>query len=221
TRAYPVNEKTGKIYFLKDSWRIAAPESDVLKDLNATDVRNAPLLICGGDISNHIKWPRPLIIKDGAQSDTGGVDPSYKQYQWLCDTKHIHYRLTEGVIGMHLDKFTSTKEMMTIVRDAFIGDTALTKCNILHRDVSGNNIMTKRGEERGILNDWDLTKRTNSLSPHRHERAGTWKFISTLNLMIPGKVHEVQDDLESFILVVLYHALRYSTHNGIDKLPAI
>lgn len=39
--------------------------------------------------------------------------------------------------------------------------------------------------------------------------------------MFTGKSHEVQDDLESFILVVIYYALRYGTHNKIDKLPSI
>lgn len=42
---------------------------------------------------------------------------------------------------------------------------------------------------------------------------GTWQFISTYNLLKPGKVHDVQDDMESFFHVVLYHGLRYLSHN--------
>ncbi|KIL61118.1 hypothetical protein M378DRAFT_26204 [Amanita muscaria Koide BX008] len=53
------------------------------------------------------------------------------------------------------------------------------------------------------------------------DAGGTWQFISTLLLKRPGKAHWLQDDIESFVLVVLYHGLRYANHNKIDKLHYI
>jgi hypothetical protein len=39
--------------------------------------------------------------------------------------------------------------------------------------------------------------------------------------MNPGKLHVVQDDIESFIHVVLYHSLRYLDHTASRNLPNI
>jgi hypothetical protein len=47
---------------------------------------------------------------------------------------------------------------------------------------------------------------------------GTWQFISAFNLMYPGKQHIIQDDLESFVYVALYHILRYCNHSALRKL---
>lgn len=45
-------------------------------------------------------------------------------------------------------------------------------------------------------------------------------FTSSRLLSITGKEHVVQDDLESFIHVVLYYGLRYLNHNEVDNLKA-
>jgi len=57
--------------------------------------------------------------------------------------------------------------------------------------------------------------------PRIHELTGTWQFISTLLLRKRGKCHWLQDDLESFVLLVLYHGLRYTRHNKITRLSYI
>ena len=41
---------------------------------------------------------------------------------------------------------------------------------------------------------------------------GTWQFLSAMLCHVPRKKHQLQDDLESFIHVVMYTALRYM-HN--------
>ncbi|KAJ3504271.1 hypothetical protein NLJ89_g8023 [Agrocybe chaxingu] len=40
-------------------------------------------------------------------------------------------------------------------------------------------------------------------------RTGTWYFMSSLILRYPRKVHDLQDDLESFFYVVLFFTLQY------------
>lgn len=99
---------------------------------------------------------------------------------------------------------------------------------MLHRDVSGNNIMING--DHGVLNDWDLSRsvltalarqrdRTVSRSvvvdpvSHYVSMQGTWQFISTLLLMNPRKGHEISDDLESAFFVLLYYSLHHVKHN--------
>jgi hypothetical protein len=91
-----------------------------------------------------------------------------------------HYRLVLYKIGRDLLSFGSTKELVTAMRDAFIGMPyssiffTLSKfiltahyhtyydAGILHRDISAGNILiTSSGQ--GLLIDWDLSKDTNSL----------------------------------------------------------
>jgi len=45
--------------------------------------------------------------------------------------------------------------------------------------------------------------------------------MSVLLLDRPDKLQDLQDDLESFFYVVLYHALRYMRHNKVNKVNAI
>jgi hypothetical protein len=49
---------------------------------------------------------------------------------------------------------------------------------------------------------------------------GTWQFISASLLMDPGKRHELADDLESFLHVVTWLVLRFSSHNLSEPLLA-
>ncbi|KAG5636406.1 hypothetical protein DXG03_004796, partial [Asterophora parasitica] len=90
-------------------------------------------------------------------------------------------------------------------------------CDYVHRDVSSNNILID-ANGRGILNDWDLAKKKSELDRRRrHERTGTWEFMSYLILSNRGtdtfKAHTIQDDMESFVHVLLYYGLRYFPHN--------
>ncbi|RDB15194.1 hypothetical protein Hypma_004783 [Hypsizygus marmoreus] len=48
---------------------------------------------------------------------------------------------------------------------------------------------------------------------HGHTKAGMWPFGSTRSLKKRSEPHTLQDDLESFVLVVLYMVLRYTNHN--------
>jgi hypothetical protein len=169
TRAYPVYEKaSSRILFLKDSWRVKCleKESDILKTLNDARVRNVPNLVCGGDIKGHRTLTNDYTSGDARSS-------------WKCGTdfskivERINHRFVGDFVGSHLSQFTSTKQMMLAVRNAYIGmpfvmlwsqclllclthQDAYELCGILHRDVSGKNVLM--GLNCGVLNDWDLAK---------------------------------------------------------------
>jgi len=86
---------------------------------------------------------------------------------------------------------------------------------------------------KGVLNDWDLSKHEKDIRVLRdHELTvsfqrrpdlrhcidrsaqGTWQFLACLHLMRPGKLHTIQDDMESFVYVILWlGGLLYLKHN--------
>jgi len=105
---------------------------------------------------------------------------------------------------------------------------------ILHRDISvGNILITTAG---GLLIDWDLCKHVRDLTKaaRQSERTvsffhgdcayvviyfifsvlqGTWQFIAArLLLDSTTTTHNLADDLESFLHVLTWMALRYTPH---------
>ncbi|KAK0494682.1 hypothetical protein EDD18DRAFT_1175629 [Armillaria luteobubalina] len=204
-------------YNISDSWRdVNLPdESNILQTLNDAKVRNVPTLVCGGVVRGQITTSQKYIKAPWNR----GAHPS------LPCTREYQRTLTEEV-GHPLKKFKSSKQLTRVVYEAFLGHKdALTICKILHRDISGGNILIvydgkvpeniHDGGGRGLLNDWDMAIHMDDLDkPARQaERTGTWQFMSIALLDQTTKKHEPQDDFESFIYVMLYHGLSYLAHN--------
>ncbi|KAA1467222.1 hypothetical protein DENSPDRAFT_900394 [Dentipellis sp. KUC8613] len=193
-----------KKVWLKDSWRITLDdiekEFEIYKLLEKKEVRNIAPLVCGGDVAGQMTVTQKYA---DAEWRTGEVDL----------LPHHHYRLVLGTIGRPLKDFKSTKEMVRAVHHAFLAHwDAYLLANILHRDISGGNILIVEDKDttRGILIDWDLSKKRDARpEPRRNWRTGTWQFMSAGILRNRFKLHEYQDDMESFLHVVTYHALRY------------
>ncbi|KAH7913648.1 hypothetical protein BJ138DRAFT_1145716 [Hygrophoropsis aurantiaca] len=212
TKAYiAVDPLNSTVVFLKDCWRVAFPdmekEGDILRKLNQKEVRNIPQVLYAGDV--------------------GGIDlQRTKSFDlinesWRCGdekvTPHTHYRQVVDVVGKNITSITSSKQLVQVIRDAFQAHKdAVEKCKILHRDVStGNILITRNG--RGILNDWDMSKPMDISGARQLGRTGTWLFMSTRILQDPDKVHEIQDDMESFIHVLIYVALIFTPHTIIGR----
>ncbi|TFK45366.1 hypothetical protein OE88DRAFT_1812604 [Heliocybe sulcata] len=101
------------------------------------------------------------------------------------------------------------------MHDALIAHCgAYSKVGMLDRDFGPCNILfVTHGNRdvRGILIDWDLCRRVETLNSEGaclRGRTGTWQFISHWLLMTPGKPHTLQDDLQSFFWTLLHTALR-------------
>ncbi|KAH7907198.1 hypothetical protein BJ138DRAFT_1014903, partial [Hygrophoropsis aurantiaca] len=75
------------------------------------------------------------------------------------------------------------------------------KLGTLHGDISAGNILITQ-DGRGVLTDWD--ERTDD---KKVARRGTWLFMSACILQDQSKIHDIQDDMESFIHVLIYVAL--------------
>ncbi|TFY69131.1 hypothetical protein EVG20_g3283 [Dentipellis fragilis] len=193
-----------KKVWLKDSWRIDLTEMEkeyqIYAKLRHYHVRNIAPLVCGGDVG-----VQRTLTQDFADKPW--------RYGKVVLLPHRHYRIVLGIVGRPLKGFRSTKEMVDAVFDALTAHwDAYTLAKILHRDISGGNIVIlDEGERtRGILIDWDLSKgRMAEARARRKWRTGTWQFISAALLANTHKLHEYCDDLESFAHVITYFILRY------------
>ncbi|KAG5640110.1 hypothetical protein DXG03_001186 [Asterophora parasitica] len=120
------------------------------------------------------------------------------------------------------EQATSSRHLMQVCSDAYVGlRQGYERCGYIHKNVSGKNILIDK-HGLGVLNDWDLAVPKTKLElklRRRHEKTGTWEFMSSLllssicNRRNSQKVHTIQDDMESFLYVVFYYCLRYFPHN--------
>ncbi|KAF7439757.1 hypothetical protein PC9H_000093 [Pleurotus ostreatus] len=137
--------------------------------------------------------------------------------------KRVHTRFVVAEVGSPLEAFPSSKVMFGAIHDAFQAHKqAYEECGIIHRDVSGGNILILDNNE-GLLNDWDLAKKEAedqdaTLVP---DRTGTWQFMSFGLLQDPYKRHTARGDLESFFWLVLCYGLHYLSHSFTKNVPAI
>ncbi|KAH9889370.1 hypothetical protein C8Q73DRAFT_654273 [Cubamyces lactineus] len=227
TRGYwCVNAATGRIGFLKDTWRTILrkdTEGDILHHLNGLGVRNIPALAIDGDV---ISCTDEVQDDDHTFQDTETdrfVDEPWARRIRGNDvivSMHRHYRLVTHTVGYPLRSLRGTEELLFATYDVFIAmQDALTKDSRIHRDLSvGNIILVKepdRAVRRGYLIDWESSDFVDSEGEALHAgRAGTWAFMS-IRMLYPGHQdyrHTFEDDMEALLYVVLYCALLYLPH---------
>ncbi|TFK81461.1 hypothetical protein K466DRAFT_667102 [Polyporus arcularius HHB13444] len=135
----------------------------------------------------------------------------------------IHHRLVFKEICSTIEDFRNPFELVIALYSALRAHQfAWEECGILHRDISVGNILLYRdpanpkGVRIGFLADWDLAKTREQLkksSATLASRSGTWQFMSALIQKYVNKVHAVSDDLESFLHVLNWCALKYLPHS--------
>ncbi|KAJ8453464.1 hypothetical protein ONZ51_g13584 [Trametes cubensis] len=118
----------------------------------------------------------------------------------------------------------------------FVAHKQAAKAGILHRDISGGNILiypkiVKDPDNpgcnivmmNGLLTDWELSKdikvKGRARRARQPERTGTWQYMSIALINEPTKAVEISDELEAFFHVLLYYAVRYIKSNCKD-VPA-
>lgn len=98
------------------------------------------------------------------------------------------------------------------------------KANILHRDISINNIMISKnpadGKPRGFLIDLDMAVRVNTYKPSgAPHRTGTMAFIA-VQVLKGNALHSWRHDLESFFYVFIWICCLYEqTQEGRRQMP--
>ncbi|TFK62763.1 hypothetical protein BDN72DRAFT_732586, partial [Pluteus cervinus] len=117
--AYALDIAKPGLVFLKDTWRILSclPEHETYKKLEAQKVRNIAQCIVGQDVA------LSLGTLDSRFHDTQtGI---YVGEPWNKGTRSLrpfrHYRLVLEYIKRGLSGFRNVRELVIVIRDAFIG----------------------------------------------------------------------------------------------------
>ena len=102
---------------------------------------------------------------------------------------------------------SAIRELLTALRDAIRAHRSLyLKGNILHRDISENNIIVTNPDENGgfagMLIDLDLAKVLGSRRSGARHQTGTMEFMAIE--VLQGIDHTYRHDLESFLYVLVW-----------------
>ncbi|PIL32417.1 hypothetical protein GSI_05119 [Ganoderma sinense ZZ0214-1] len=166
-----------------------------------------------GSGGHSAKRPRPQDVPPVAPKDGFGL-------------RHLtHYRIVVAEVCLPSTEIKSGEQLSQVVWHCMTGHKeAVVKCGILHRDISAGNILIRptvvcreSGAGMvlwfGVLSDWELAKAlpddkevTKARQPHR---TGTWYYMSVNSLKYPGLPLSIADELESFLHVIIYLAVRF------------
>ncbi|KAF9800849.1 hypothetical protein IEO21_10280 [Rhodonia placenta] len=202
-----------RLVFMRDSWPLDSSlrktERTVYQDLWRNGVKNIARPISGEIVKSGDKVHRTITQK-------------YRDTAHGKDTRaRIHFRLITDEIYEPLDNCKCSYKLILVLSDALLAHyLAWTKADILHCDISMNNIMVKCtgpkvGQVEGILNDWDLCKYESELKKGSSHptHPGTWQFSSAMLLQYPIKLRQVSDDLESFVHILHWTILMWYEHS--------
>ncbi|KAN0114005.1 hypothetical protein V8E52_007154, partial [Russula decolorans] len=123
-------------------------------------------------------------------------------------TPHRHYRIVLDTIGIPLEQFKCSRDMVRAIHASLIAhEAAYTRCGILHRDISPSNILISDNVDGGLLIDWDLCK--NHVLQLMNWNQGTWQFMAADLIKDPTISQTFVHDLESAFYVMFWLSLKY------------
>ncbi|KAF5019918.1 hypothetical protein F66182_8058 [Fusarium sp. NRRL 66182] len=160
---------------------------------------------------------KPKLLQMTGQSLSNLIRPSlYTSGEDLWDNR-IYSCLVISPAGRVISDFRTIEELLRAMRDAIKAHQSLyTVGNILHRDISSNNIIITKPELadgfEGMLIDLDLAKERDSGPSGARHQTGTMQFMAVEVLRRVD--HTYRHDLESFFYVLLWMCARQSWRNG-------
>ncbi|TBU58927.1 hypothetical protein BD310DRAFT_948357 [Dichomitus squalens] len=135
-----------------------------------------------------------------------------------------HYRIVVAEVCLEVTSFRDGKQLARVIMFCINAHReAVERCHILHGDVSAGNILIlptiKPGwiYWTGILSDWELSKflpgDKEELKAGQPHRVGTWYFMSIRSVAYPRRPLGIPDELESFLHVIIFLAVRFVRSN--------
>lgn len=160
-----------------------------------------------------------LVVQNSRQIISTGKPSLYNSGGDMWENR-IYSCLVISPAGRVISDFRTVKELLGAIRDAIKAHQSLYETgNILHRDISSNNIIITKPDTadgfNGMLIDLDLAKiRDSGPSGARHQ-TGTIQFMAVEVLRRAD--HTYRHDLESFFYVLLWMCARQSWSNGFAR----
>ncbi|KAJ1978673.1 hypothetical protein H4R35_001804 [Dimargaris xerosporica] len=166
-----------------------------------------PQLEMGGTVRqcNHGQWEQ-----DDATTAYGNFEAVLppQDPESPAPVHRVHRRMVMTPIARRLRTLNNYYELIVVLADAMACHSKLySDCNILHRDISTNNIMAvnQDGRLRGMLIDFDNAIHDKAQStPGRPERTGTLPFMSIGNLENNDTERTALDNWESLLYVICW-----------------
>ncbi|TBU26889.1 hypothetical protein BD311DRAFT_798067 [Dichomitus squalens] len=167
-----------------------------------------------------------------SQTGEGDITPRFRANCPLQDYRH--YRLAEKEVCLPLKRFQDARQLVGLVMVCIVAhyDAAASdelKIHVLHRNTIDSHIMIcpkiVSGLElvwKGLLIDWELSKPI--VGPNERSQARQamccvdWQFTSVSLLVDGSQPVRICDDLESFLLILIYYAVRYLQSNLDDPV---
>ncbi|KAJ2686518.1 hypothetical protein GGH99_003464, partial [Coemansia sp. RSA 1285] len=237
TRCYLARRKGGRgknKVVLKDSWSLPRDlaingtfSSDLMDEERSyiaadapDEARNLRLIsekLAGMELD--FLYPKAESSGDVILSE-GIADNTHAIFSFDNDEKEkklfrVHRRIVMSPVGHYLNTVHNEEELVLAVADAMECHNAiLTKCRLLHRDISVNNILVVREFKersvrrpvRGLLIDFDHAISIDKESSGYATRSGTLPFMSIHNLMGHDSKRTALDDWESLLYLICWQA---------------
>ncbi|KAG9053052.1 hypothetical protein FS842_008757 [Serendipita sp. 407] len=138
--------------------------------------------------------------------------------QGASGDRTFHWLLFKEV-GAKLENARGSKEFLRVLMDVLDAHKSFYDARILHRDISGNNILiklsTEPGPRRGLLIDWDMAKDLDETRLHqRPMMTGTLPYMSVALKHNPR--HQYWHDIESLFWVWVFYSVRHMEGISLD-----
>ncbi|KAJ2925072.1 hypothetical protein H1R20_g12021, partial [Candolleomyces eurysporus] len=200
TVCWTARNAEGEKVIVKDYWSSGGrtPEFELLDE--ARDVRG----VC------------QMVSYEANRFHTKDLRGSMKDSETAMFQNRTAARIVMKVYGLSIECFSSVQEVLAALRDAIAAHKSLLGRNIIHRDISPNNILLgtagAQPGERGILIDLGIALRSNGPGAQNRAdpRIGT-RMFQALIILNTVKLEEDEisaydflDDLEAFFWVFAY-----------------
>ncbi|KAJ2157358.1 hypothetical protein GGF46_004556, partial [Coemansia sp. RSA 552] len=207
-----------KTVVIKDAWRYVKHgddsaelgEIECMKRINKISGHGGLLPeYCGGGIVRIAKTDVLGDVKEVNDTTDTVLDDGPRLVNMDTGYYNEHVRIAMRKVLYRLREVRSVYELIVVVGDAVEAHRiAFQEGNILHSDISDNNIMFWRDDEgmvHGVLIDFDnAVDWVAAVKEQRPICTGTLPFMSVNNLKEAPVPRTVVDDLESFLYLLIW-----------------